>query len=235
VASESCIAGFDEAIASERRDRSIAFTGLPELINGIVCMPLTPRRLEWLRATDSPFVCGGKISSASVIQFLWLVSPAFPFDAIQAGRDEFIGKHAEIDDAETLEGIDRYLDAAFLDAPSGKASKPYYSPSAGLYHSLNESYPSGEWTMDKVLDTPLRVIYQLIKAADRANGAIVVNRRSDEVAAKWASSLETLRFPESEVEKQIAIYRAKGYLLVSQPSQNKDGSYSFAMQKPPQD
>ena len=75
----------------------------------------------------------------------------------------------------------------------------------------------------------------LIKAADRANGAIVVNRRSDEVAAKWASSLETLRFPESEVEKQIAIYRAKGYLLVSQPSQNKDGSYSFAMQKPPQD
>ena len=34
MASESCIAGFDEAIASERRDRSIAFTGLPELING---------------------------------------------------------------------------------------------------------------------------------------------------------------------------------------------------------
>lgn len=232
MAGQSCIAGFDEAIASERRDRSKSLLGLPELICGIVCMPLTLRRFEWLRAYDSPFVCGGKITDAAVLQFLWFVSPLFPFDALQEGRDAFIESNATLDVVEALEGIDKFLDAAFLDAPTGATSKPYYSPTAGLYHSLNESYPTGEWTLEHVLDTPLNVIYQLVKAADRARGCTVVNRRSDEIASKWGDSLETLTRSESEVVPTIEEYRKNGYLLVSQPSGNKDGTYSFAMQKP---
>jgi len=232
VAGQSCILGFDDAIASERRDRSKALLGLPELIGVIVCMPLTLRRFEWLRAYDSPFVCGGKITDAAVLQFLWFVSPLFPFDAVQEGRDAFIETNATLDVVAALEGIDAFLDAAFLDAPTGSTCKPYYSPTAGLYHSLNESYPSGEWTLERVLDSPLNVIYQLIKAADRSRGCVVVNRRSDEIASKWGDALETITKPEKTVVREINRKRKQGYLLVSQPSRNRDGTYSFSMQKP---
>lgn len=232
MANESCIPGFDAAIASERRDRSKALLGLPELIAGIVCMPLTLRRFEWLRAYDSPFVCGGKLSNAAILQFLWFVCPLFPFDAVQEGRDKFVDSMAGTNFEEALEGIEIYLSAAFLDAPHGSASKPYYSHTAGLYHSLNESYPSGEWTLERVLDTPLNVIYQLIKAADKSRGCLVFNLRSDELASKWGECLETITLAESKVVREIAKRRKKGYLLVSHPSQNRDGTYSFAMQKP---
>ena len=232
MANESCIPGFDAAIAGERRDRSKALLGLPELIAGVVCMPLTLRRFEWLRAYNSPFVCGGKITDGAILQFLWFISPLFPFDAIQEGRDAFIETNATLDVVETMEGIDAFLDAAFLDAPEGATSKPYYSPTAGLYHSLNESYPNGEWTLERVLDTPLNVIYQLIKAADKSRGCLVTNRRSDALAGKWGECLETITLPESKVVREIAKRRKRGYLLVSHPSQNRDSTYSFAMQKP---
>lgn len=293
MSEKSCISGFDSAIASERKDRATCLLGLTgELIAGIPCAPLTPRRLEWLRAFNNPFICGGQSSVATMLQFLWFVSVEFCTDS--AKRDEFLESNADIAGAErlleTADGISAYLDRAFLDAPHGKPGKPYYAPTVGLYHSLNSSYPHGEWTLAKVLDTPLAVIYQLIKVDDISNNRMVINRRSDEVAVKWAESLETITIPQPDLPNQVALTapvlvvgesltpeqledaqraareqweaalmeaeaawseackviieaheqsvideianrKAQGWLLMTQPSQNNDGSYSFAMQR----
>lgn len=275
MAETTCIQGFAEAIASERKDRATCLLGLPELIAGIQCAPLTPRRLEWLRAFNNPFVCGGASSVSSLLQFLWFVSLEFSFDAGPEKRDAFIESKLGLDVGEAVEGIGEYLDRAFLDAPHGKPGKPYYAPAVGLYHSMNTSYPHGEWTLERTLDTPLAVIYQLIKVDDISKGCAVLNRRSDAVAVKWAEQLETFTIPmpelptqiksvnradfasdeayeaevlsshsklteerqaiidahEAAVIESIAQRRADGWLLMTQPSQNKDGSYSYAMQR----
>lgn len=274
MAESSCIPKFESAIASERKDRATCLLGLSELIAGVPCVPLTPRRLEWLRAFNNPFICGGQSSRAEILRFLWFVSPEFS-DSGTEKRDAFIESQLELDVLEAVEGIGEYLDRAFLDAPHGKPGKPYYAPTVGLYHALNASYPHGEWTLAQVLDTPLAVIYQLIKVDDIVKGCAVINRRSDEVAVKWAEQLETITIPapwmpenpkafaradfaddatfeseilnadakwrddckavteahEQSVIDEIAKRKADGWLLMTQPSQNNDGSYSFAMQR----
>jgi hypothetical protein len=53
--------------------------GLPELIAGVQVEPLTPRRLEWLRAMGNPFVCGGDCPIAAIPDFLWYVTKDFAF------------------------------------------------------------------------------------------------------------------------------------------------------------
>ena len=52
---------------------------LPELIAGVQVEPLTPRRLEWLRAMGNPFVCGGDCPIAAIPDFLWYVTKDFAF------------------------------------------------------------------------------------------------------------------------------------------------------------
>lgn len=209
----------DEALASERKDRAVAMLGLPELIAGITCEPLTPLRLEWLRAFGNPFLCGGTVSNEAMLQFLWFVSPRFTFTTERAQRLEFIKDLAELNMIDAREGIDAYIDRAFLDAPTGKESISYYSNTAGLYHSLNVSFPTGEWTLEKVGKTPLRVIYQLIKAADRERGCSLINRRSFVANADWYSKMETVTAESYEaLGDAIEAKRSEGYKLFSDPT-----------------
>lgn len=70
-------AEYDAALASELEDRAHVFLELPETICGIECVPLTPRRVEWLRLAKSPFIVGGKAGPIEVAQFLWIVSKQF--------------------------------------------------------------------------------------------------------------------------------------------------------------
>lgn len=197
MAEEIVIPGQAEAFASERKDRAVALLGLGELIAGINVAPLTPRRLEWLRAVGNPFVVGGKVSPAAILQFLWLIHEDF-----KPGEDaltNFVQSHAGLDADELRDGIDEYLDRAFLDSPRGAPGTPYYAPTVSYYHSLVIAYPGGGWTLERVLDTPLTVIFQLIKADDRYNGRLVYNGRSDKVAGDWLDEQNT---PESIAERK---------------------------------
>ena len=81
-------ADYEAALASELEDRAFVFLGLQETICGVLCEPLTPRRVEWLRLAKSPFIVGGKVGPTEIAQFLWIVSAAFV--PSKAKRDEFI-------------------------------------------------------------------------------------------------------------------------------------------------
>ena len=192
MAGHSTNAEFENALASERKDRAVAMLGLPELIAGIRVESLTPRRLERLRAFNNPYVCGGEKSEFHIHKFLWFVSSGFvpEFDEVKPKELEFLSSIANLDCDEADEGIEAYYERTFLDAPTRAAGTPYYSSSAGIYHALNTSYPSAGWTLERVLDTPLRVIYQLIKVADQAVGCTVVNRRSSPLIGKYLSEIE---------------------------------------------
>lgn len=221
MAEEIQIPGFEEAIASERKDRSVALLGLGELIAGIKVAPLTPRRLEWLRAVENPFVVGGKVSPAAILQFLWLIHAGF-----QPGEDaltNFVQSHGGLDADELREGIDEYLDRAFLDSPRGAPGTPYYAPTVSYYHSLVIAYPGGGWTLERVLDTPLPVIFQLIKADDRYNGRLVYNGRSDKVAGDWLDEQNTPKAIARRKAKQDMILKA--FLKTPKEQNQKKGKH----------
>ncbi len=189
------IPGYESALALERKSRCIAILGLPQTICGVRVESLTPWRLEWLREKDNPFIVGGMISVAHMLQFLWLVAT----DSGEAMQmDSFIERHATLNAIELREGIDSYLNNAFMDSPQGKSGTPYYAPTISYYHSLVIAYPGGGWTLDKVSDTPIPVILQLIKADAHYNGRVVYNGISDRVAGDW---LDEQNSPEKIAER----------------------------------
>jgi hypothetical protein len=207
--------------------------GLPELIAGVEVEPLTPRRLEWLRAMGNPFICGGDCPIAAIPDFLWYITKDFKFGD-DGKRKAFLAAIIALDVDEARKGIDEYIDRAFLDAPEGRVGVSYYSPTAGLYHSLNTSYPNAGWTLERVLDTPLRVIYQLIKVADEARGCTIQNRRSFEVQGKFLAEVENLTAPtQQELLEKMNEKRKEGYKQLTFSQRSQDGTWALAMRKEP--
>ncbi len=232
MAEDATLREHEEALASERKDRAVAVLGLPELIAGIQVEPLTPRRLEWLRAMGNPFICGGEASIPAVTQFLWIISKGFVIcDDVK--RDAFLASIiVGYDLVEIREGIEAYLDRAYLDAPEGPNDGPsFFAPSIGIYRAINKAY-GDEWTFERVMETPLRILFQLTKCDDKASGCSVINRRSYKVQGKWLSELETLTADtEDSVVELMTAKRAEGYKQVTLAQKSSNGTWSLAMRK----
>ena len=220
---------YDAALAGERKDRSVAMLGIPEMIAGIRVAALTPRRLEWLHAVENPFACWKReywdsAPDTAILHFLWFVLPQFSFDLGTDARDEWMESQLGLDVAEAREGIAEYLDRTFLDAPTGSAGVSYHSYSAGLYHALNTSYPQGGWTWQTVMDSPIRVLTQLIKAADIARGCAVGNKRSGEIHERWLAGMETVSAPtEDELDALVGQRKSEGWRLYTLYSFDRSG------------
>jgi hypothetical protein len=230
VAEDSLLSDYATAVASERKDRAEAVLALPELIAGVRVEALTPRRLEWLRACGNPFICGGECPVAAIPEFIWHIIKDFRFGDDERRR-AFLAAVIDLNEYEAREGIDAYLDRAFLDAPSGSDSVGYYAPTVGLYNVLNEYFPSAGWSLATVLDTPLRVIYQLIKCADKQRGCVVVNRRSDAVKGRMLDKVESFDVnTESEIDPLIESKRGEGYGLFCDPM-FRGGKWLVTMRK----
>lgn len=221
--SDATLDEHEDALDSERKDRAVAMLGLPELIAGVQVEPLTPRRLEWLRAMGNPFVCGGDCPIAAIPDFLWYVTKDFAFGDDER-RKAFLAAILDLDVDEARDGIDEYLDRAFLDAGPGREGVSFYGSTAGMYCSLNTAYPGAGWTVERVLDTPLRILYQLIKAADDARGCSMQNRRSSPLISKFLCEIEHFELVivsdfDAEMDAFVDAKCAEGYKLCSEPIQ----------------
>jgi hypothetical protein len=78
--------------------------------------------------------------------------------------------------------------------------------------------------VDRVLDTPLRVLYQLIKAADDARGCSMQNRRSSPLVSKFLCEIEHFELSivkdfDVEMDAFIDAKCSEGYRLCSEPIQ----------------
>lgn len=192
--------------------------GLPELINGVLVEPLTLRRLSWLVIGRSPFVTGAEVTPDSLIHFVWTVAKDWKLSASAEERKAYAVPFLAMNESELCEGIEAYMERAFLDSPPSAEGVSYYAPAAGLYHTLNEYFPGGGWTMPAVLDAPLRMLYQLIKCADKHKGATVINRRSYAVKGRMLDTVESWEVDsESEIDPLIESKREEGFGLFSQP------------------
>lgn len=220
------IPGFAEALASERKDRAVAFFQTADALGEFTVAPLTPYRLEILRASQNPFVTGGQIAESDILLFLWIVSPAFSFEI--ANRDKFMESHLQFPPTETVNEIEQYIDRMFLDEPHGAVAMPYYSMAAGLIYEM-ACVPFG-WSDEKTLHTPLPVIFQLMKARDKHAGAVVVNKRSYKVQGDFTRDMKIVMEPtRAKLAKAVAKWRKAGWKVMSNENQRQDGQWELAM------
>ena len=193
---------YEAALASELDDRAFVFLGLQETICGVLCEPLTPRRVEWLRLAKSPFIIGGKVGPVEIAQFLWIVSKAFVPN--KEKRNDFLQSNLGIEVAKAREEIDEYLERAYLDSMGGTStSRPCVSPCATYALALAGEPFRMSW--QQVLDTPLGVILQLLKAKDMSEGRAVINKRSDQVNLDYAAACDVAR----KADEKLAAKRKK--------------------------
>lgn len=85
--------------------------------------------------------------------------------------------------------IDQFMRDTFFDSPSGgKESRPYVTSIAWLIFSMARK--PFKWKRDETLNTPLRLIYQLIRCKKLAEGATLTNGLSDPIMAKYHQDLQ---------------------------------------------
>lgn len=182
------IVGYEEAIRKEARDRALAFCGLSELISGVECVMMTPSCMDWLVAMQNPYIVGGVCATASTVQFLWVLQKNF--SAEKESREEFIKSILEIDYIKATVDIDGYLERTFMDAPIGTPSTPYYSATAGIVRAM--AAKPFEWPFEKTIHTPVRILYQLMRAEERYKGGVLTNAISDKVSADCLNEIQTM-------------------------------------------
>lgn len=193
-------AEYEAALASELEDRAFVFLGLQETICGVLCEPLTPRRVEWLRLAKSPFIVGGKVGPTEIAQFLWIVSAAFV--PSKAKLDEFIPTILNLDVAKAREDIEQYLDRAYLNSIGSSNQRPCISPCASYAFALAGEPYRMPWR--EVPDTPLGVIFQLLGALDMSQGRAMINKRSDKVNNDYAAAMTAYNAKQNRKKKKGA-------------------------------
>lgn len=161
----SDIPGLLEAINRENDNRDAAFLDLTTNICGVEIRQMTPRDLLILDGIGNPLVEGKLPSPAQLADFLWKLSPRFSTRA-PLRRFLFGRSIRRISYIEAVRACGRYIDATFQDSPasSGASSTPYAGWCAHLVHTIAINY---NWDDDKVLNTPLKRIFQYLKCIRR--------------------------------------------------------------------
>lgn len=180
-----------EAEARQEAVRDYAMLGLRVNICGVECLQFTPKHYAILLAADSPFVCGGRVTTlADVAQFLWVISPDFSESAVD--RAAFIELVSLIDEDEATDAIDRYIDDAFMDSPPSRAGGRKTAATsflASLVHELAKTY---SWPREVILNEPLAAIYQYLRrmAIDDNPKAPMHGRYTDRVKKKFQQKIK---------------------------------------------
>ena len=200
TAPEFPYAAYREAVASEIDDREFVFLGLHEDICGVKCVPLTLRKLALLKKEKSPFIIGGEFEAIHLVQFLWIVSEKFSTN--EEDRTAFAGSILDIDADRCLREINEYIDRAFLDIRMGTSkSRPLVSMTATVALEMAGEPFRMNWR--EVLDTPIAVLFQLMKAHDISEGGKPANARSDKIRGQWLAEVNAFnREQKAKAEKR---------------------------------
>lgn len=166
----------------EEKLRERAFLPVGEEINGVDVKQFTLRKLTILFQFRSPFLYGGIREIEDVGQFLWIVSPHYSTEAqeiplpwwrrrwarwrghrIPTVREAYMAQVVMHPNWHLFyRAIDRYIERAFMDTPpsssGGKSIGACYA--AAMIHRIACTY---HWEMDKILDTPVAALFQLLK------------------------------------------------------------------------
>lgn len=176
---------YAEAVAREGEIREMAFLGLPEQINGIDLRPITARDFLVHTMAGCPFFSGEQPSPQDIATFLWMQSVEFKAGDDRAHR-AFLRKIKKQRAAELVDPIFQLVQDTMIDSPGGNKAdgKSYYSWVAGLVDALSNRYG---WTVDEVMRQPLKIVFQLLKAArvHESGKTSGVTNKSDRIIVAW--------------------------------------------------
>jgi hypothetical protein len=215
--------GYREALLSERDARDYAFLDLPRTICGVEVVPMTLRQLMARLALGCPFIANLPASlilqmpgpAGQITQFIWFISVSRALSrgnplADYRARQAFCARLAVISATEAIEGIQDYLKITFLDSPpsGGKSHVPTASIAATLVDIFAAEYG---WTDDKILDSPLVRLYQLLRErAQRLNPkTILFNRWSDKVRGEYMRVANADRFALVPYDPEFAAWQRR--------------------------
>lgn len=173
------IPGLREAIETEQHIRDTSFLDLPESVCGFDVNPLTLRHVLMLGAVGSPFLRGGHPLPVDVGAFLIIVGDWRGFSKWSNLR-----KLGRVSFRESVEQVDCFVKESFQDSPaeSGIESVSYYSFAASIVDVFAKEYG---WTEQAILNTPVKRLFQYLKAISRRNGEKTFFNPSDKVRGDW--------------------------------------------------
>ena len=190
---------YREAVEIESQSRDFCFSGVNEYICGVEVAPLSFRHWVWLSYIENPFITGGRVSdeniSAAVAGFMLTVWPKLK-SAGWIQRKLFLMRVGKLKAAEAIEGIEKFVNLSFMDAPKGGSSgqsADYYSFAAAAAHRLCSAYGI---SIDEALDMPVKQGFQFIRLIGRDEAAragkpfAMYNSFSDSVRTKIATEIK---------------------------------------------
>ena len=186
---------YRQAVEREKFVRDSAFLRVPEVIGPFEVNPMTLRHYMALTAIKSPFIvtAGPPPTERDTFIFLWQVNSRYSTNDVKAKRrfyrrcqQVFIPPRLPVihfpwlmapwrmayqkrKDAllEIMADIHVMVGESLQDmppsSPANGSNKSYYSTAAGICHELCSKYG---WTVDQVMDMPLKQSLQFLKIID---------------------------------------------------------------------
>ncbi len=179
------IPGYSQAVERENQEREAAFVNPLTLVCGIAIRQLTPRDGIILEGLGSPFIVGGNPTWSQIMEFLWRMSPDYSRSNLK--RHLFDLRCWRLRRADTLKPLDKYIERTFQDAPGQKSGASQKVPFAGWPAYIIDPIASEYgWGLDVILNTPYRVLYQLLNCiTKRYNADAIIFNPSDKVKGEY--------------------------------------------------
>jgi len=178
------IPGYKDAVEAEARSREAAFLRIPEFVCGIQVEPLTLRHV----ALFSQFSIEPEPSTEAMEVFLWAIAANRGRTLARLRHTARVGwlcfRHTP---SVVAMAAQAWLAEAFADSPGGTSEQVSANPTSWLSQHIDTFAAEYGWTVDQVLDLPVKVALQLQRDITRRNS---VNKpmffnQSDKVRTKW--------------------------------------------------
>lgn len=165
-----------QAVYEESSIRESSFLPVSLDIGGIAVKQFTPYHCLLLDFNESPFINPdyGALTLDQIIDFLWVVSEDFKENDGPAKENFIKDKCAALDYIQTIEGIQKYIDDAFLDTPHRRQDNAPRTPEffyAWICTYIDALAHEYGWDDNKVLHLPFARILQYMKAIEAREAA----------------------------------------------------------------
>lgn len=192
------IPGYAAAVERENKIRDAAILNLNTRICGVEIEQMTLRHWIILDGVGSPLLGNATPLPEQVMQFLWIMSPAFKPKS-EWRKFWFARRNRKIPYGEAVNQIRQFVDDAFQDFRSGGDSS-WEAPSAGFgAHVIYAIAVKFHWARAAILNLPLKESFQYLKLFRIASAS----SNAEIVAAKFnPSDFTRLRAVREERERR---------------------------------
>lgn len=123
---------------------------------------MTLRHYFTLHGINSPFITGEDYLPEDIAIFLWVLSPEYV--PCQLAKKEFFKKAIKVKLLEAISQISEYMERTFADAEANNENEKPSKYACFLAYQIDLLAHEYSWTIDYILELPLRQIFQLNSA-----------------------------------------------------------------------